>query len=116
MRFHARRRPGLGEEEDKEEEGDISLSEGDINHIPADMREYRVASTQARVTLASAKPLLYMFCSKLPSDRSAPNPTSYARLTYEAAQSTASSASICAYVAGSLQHSALRAASPQDHP
>ncbi len=71
MRFHAKRRPGLGEEEDKEEEGDVMLTEMDINHIPLEMREYRVASTEARVTLASAKPLLYMFCAKLPADRSA---------------------------------------------
>ncbi len=71
MRFHAKRRPGLGEEEDREEEGDVTLTEMDINHIPLEMREYRVASTEARVTLASAKPLLYMFCAKLPADRSA---------------------------------------------
>lgn len=71
MRFHANRRPGLGEEEDKEEEGEVTLTEMDINHIPLEMREYRVASTEARVTLASAKPLLYMFCAKLPADRSA---------------------------------------------
>ncbi|KAL0030548.1 hypothetical protein WJX79_003716 [Trebouxia sp. C0005] len=69
MRFHANRRPGLGEEEDKEEEGEVTLTEMDINHIPLEMREYRVASTEARVTLASAKPLLYMFCAKLPADR-----------------------------------------------
>ena len=71
MRFHAARRPGLGEAEEQEEEGDIKLSELDINHIPLDMREYRVPSTGARVTLASAKPLLYMFCAKLPADRHA---------------------------------------------
>ena len=71
MRFHAKRRPGLGEEEDREEEGDATLTEMDVNHIPLEMREYRVASTEARVTLASAKPLLYMFCAKLPADRSA---------------------------------------------
>ncbi|KAL0046074.1 hypothetical protein WJX82_001682 [Trebouxia sp. C0006] len=69
MRFHAKRRPGLGEEEVKEEERDVTLTEMDINHIPLEMREYRVASTEARVTLASAKPLLYMFCAKLPADR-----------------------------------------------
>ena len=70
MRFHARRRPGLGEEEALEEEGEIKLSDVDISHIPAQMREYRVECTQARVTLSSAKPLLYMFCAKLPADRS----------------------------------------------
>ena len=69
MRFHAARRPGLGEAEEQEEEGDVNLTEPDINHIPEKMREYRVLSTGARVTLASAKPLLYMFCAKLPADR-----------------------------------------------
>lgn len=71
MRFHAARRPGLGEAEEQEEDGDIKLTELDINHIPVEMREYRVPSTGARVTLASAKPLLYMFCAKLPADRQA---------------------------------------------
>lgn len=69
MRFHAEQRPGLGEEADKEEEGDVKLTELDISHIPVELREYRVLSTGARVTLASAKPLLYMFCAKLPADR-----------------------------------------------
>lgn len=72
MRFHAEQRPGLGEEAEKEEEGDVKLTELDISHIPVELREYRVASTGARVTLASAKPLLYMFCAKLPADRQAP--------------------------------------------
>ena len=72
MRFHAEQRPGLGEEADKEEEGDVKLTELDISHIPVELREYRVPSTGARVTLASAKPLLYMFCAKLPADRQAP--------------------------------------------
>ena len=72
MRFHAERRPGLGEADEREEEGDVKLTELDINHIPIELREYRVASTGARVTLASAKPLLYMFCAKLPADRQAP--------------------------------------------
>ena len=69
MRFHAEQRPGLGEEAGKEEEGDVKLSEQDISHIPVELREYRVPSTGARVTLSSAKPLLYMFCAKLPADR-----------------------------------------------
>ena len=69
MQFHAQRRPGLGEAEEKEEEGDVALTDMDFDHVPENMREYRVASTQARVTLASAKPLLYMFCAKLPADR-----------------------------------------------
>ena len=69
MQFHAQQRPGLGEEEVREDEGNVGLSEDDLDHIPDDFREYRVASTQARVTLASAKPLLYMFCAKLPADR-----------------------------------------------
>ena len=69
MRFHAARRLGLGEAEEQEEEGDVNLTEHDINHIPEKMREYRVLSIGARVTLASAKPLLYMFCAKLPADR-----------------------------------------------
>lgn len=69
MRFHAEQRPGLGEEAEKEEEGDVKLTELDISHIPVELREYRVQSTGARVTLASAKPLLYMFCAKLPADR-----------------------------------------------
>ena len=74
MRFHAEQRPGLGEEAGKEEEGDVKLTELDISHIPVALREYRVQSTGARVTLASAKPLLYMFCAKLPADRQAPPP------------------------------------------
>lgn len=71
MRLHAEQRPGLGDDADKEE-GDVKLTELDISHIPVELREYRVQSTGARVTLASAKPLLYMFCAKLPADRQAP--------------------------------------------
>ena len=71
MRFHASQRPGLSPEEDEDEEGDAKDTSGavDISHIPLEEREYRVQSTGARVTLASAKPLLYMFCAKLPADR-----------------------------------------------
>ena len=72
MRFHASRRPGLEGEEDEEDAADEPKDEFgsiDISHIPLEGREYRVASTGARVTLASAKPLLYMFCAKLPADR-----------------------------------------------
>ena len=35
-------------------------------------REYRVPSTQAKVTLACAKALLFQYCSHLPSDRQVP--------------------------------------------
>lgn len=72
MRFHASRRPGLEGEEDEEdatEERKDEYGAIDISRIPLEGREYRVASTGARVTLASAKPLLYMFCAKLPADR-----------------------------------------------
>ena len=31
--------------------------------------EYRVPASGARVTLTSAKPLLYHYCSKLPTDK-----------------------------------------------
>ena len=81
MRFHAEQRPGLGEEAEKEEEGDVKLTELDISHIPVELREYRVLSTGARVTLASAKPLLYMFCAKLPADRQARPPSSLPTLS-----------------------------------
>ncbi|KAK9823040.1 hypothetical protein WJX81_002311 [Elliptochloris bilobata] len=37
--------------------------------MPAAAREYRVASTGAKVTVASAKPLLFHFCDKLPADK-----------------------------------------------
>ena len=87
MRFHAKRRPGLGEEEDKEDEGDVKLTESDISHIPVEIREYRVPSTGARVTLASAKPLLYMFCAKLPADRLVTSLTGPPRLALPALRS-----------------------------
>ena len=74
MRFHASQRPGLNQEEDEDEgqEGEEAKEQAesvDISHIPLQEREYRVESSGARVTLASAKPLLYMFCAKMPADR-----------------------------------------------
>lgn len=74
MRFHASQRPGLNQEEDEDEgqEGEEAKEQPesvDISHIPLQEREYRVESSGARVTLASAKPLLYMFCAKMPADR-----------------------------------------------
>lgn len=72
MRFHASQRPGLRAEEDEEEDGDIKEAHTgavDVSHMVLEEHEYRVESTGARVTLASAKALLYMFCAKLPADR-----------------------------------------------
>lgn len=70
MRFHASQRPGLGTEtDDEEEDKEPQTGAVDMAHIVMEEHEYRVESTGARVTLASAKALLYMFCAKLPADR-----------------------------------------------
>ena len=62
MRSHATNRP--------EQEAEKSL-EGEDNKARQDLEAdvYKVASTGAQVTLASAKPLLYTFCGKLAYDK-----------------------------------------------
>ncbi|KAL0048140.1 hypothetical protein WJX82_008725 [Trebouxia sp. C0006] len=66
MRSHATNRP--------EQEAEKSL-EGEDNKARQDLEAdvYKVASTGAQVTLASAKPLLYTFCGKLAYDKWPPH-------------------------------------------
>jgi len=63
MRSHATNRP--------EQEAEKSLEGEENNKARQDLEEdvYKVASTGAQVTLASAKPLLYTFCGKLAYDK-----------------------------------------------
>ena len=66
MRSHTTNRP--------EQEAEKSL-EGEDNKARQDLEAdvYKVASTGAQVTLASAKPLLYTFCGKLAYDKWPPH-------------------------------------------
>lgn len=63
MRSHAINRP--------EQQAGKSLDGGENDKARQDTAEdvYKVASTGAQITLASAKPLLYTFCAKLASDK-----------------------------------------------
>lgn len=63
MRSHAINRP--------EQQAENSVEGEENDKARQDMEEdvYRVASTGAQITLASAKPLLYTFCAKLAYDK-----------------------------------------------
>lgn len=63
MRTHAISRPNQLAEMNVEGEGDHKTGQDVEEEV------YKVASTGAQVTLASAKPLLYTFCAKLASDK-----------------------------------------------
>ena len=49
------------------------VTEEDVLGLPRHDAEYRVDSTGARVSISSAKSLLFQYCSKLPSDWWAPS-------------------------------------------
>ena len=51
------------------EDIEVEEREADLQQYPAHLREYRVASTGAKVTLQNAKALIHQYCQKLPSDR-----------------------------------------------
>jgi hypothetical protein len=64
MLQQAQFRASLPEPEEEED-----CTDADARQLPKEEREYQVASTGAKVTLASAKSLLFYYCVKLPSDR-----------------------------------------------
>ena len=67
MRTHAVSRSGEGEKATLDEVG-LNIEEKlEDNAVKED--EYQVASTGARVTMASAKQLLHVFCAKLAPDK-----------------------------------------------
>jgi len=46
----------------------VEYGDGELREYAASEKEFRVDSTGAKVTLRSAKPLIYEYCKKLPSD------------------------------------------------
>ena len=67
MRAEAiRRRCSSEESSDSDSELDEQHADGALNEVAS---EYRVAATGAKVSLASAKQLLFHYCSKLPWDK-----------------------------------------------
>lgn len=48
---------------------EVGATEAEARELHSSAREYRVPSTGAKVSLASAKSLLYQYCNMLPCDR-----------------------------------------------